>query len=130
MTETVATRPLPRSHDVTSEQTLEETETTIASYQQILQRDKVNIDAHLHLGQLFAKEGQYEDAIQHLKRIVALAPNVPKYRYALAILYEQYGDITGRRTWYNKAIIEFEKTHMLDEKYKDVSAKIRAMSKK
>ncbi|MFB3041257.1 MAG: hypothetical protein ACE1ZS_05560, partial [Candidatus Poribacteria bacterium] len=59
-----------------------------------------------------------------------LAPNVPKYRYALAVLYKQYGDMTGRRTWYNKAIIEFEKTHMLDENYKDISAKIKVMSKK
>ena len=130
MTETVETVPPPRVHDVTSEQPSEGAETDIASYQQILRGDKGNIDAHFHLGQLFAKAGQYQDAIQHLKRAVTLAPNVPKYRYALAVLYKQYGDMTGRRTWYNKAIIEFEKTHMLDENYKDVSAKIKIISKK
>jgi Flp pilus assembly protein TadD len=74
--------------------------------------------------------GQYDKAIPHLTRAVELAPDNPRYRYALGLLYEQYGDVTKSKSWYNKAIIELEKTRMLNADYENVSAKIEAISKK
>ena len=125
----------PETRDVIAESSVgalshEEIEDAIVAYQRILEGDATNIDAHFRLAQLYAQRRQYNDAIGHLARAVRLAPNEPKYHYALALLYEQYGDLMGRKTWYNKAFIEFQKTRMLDADYKDVASKIEAMSKK
>ncbi len=122
--------PQPETGRAITSQETEELKSAIAAYLLVLQHDEANLDAHFFIAQNYAKLEQYDKAIPHLKRAVELAPDNPRYRYTLGLLYEQYGDVTKSKSWYNKAIIELEKTRMLNADYENVSAKIEAISKK
>ena len=67
---------------------------------------------------------------EHLNQAVALDPNNPQYHYTLALVYEEYGDTTARKMWYNKAIIELERIRIIDLEYRDVSTKVAVILKK
>jgi tetratricopeptide (TPR) repeat protein len=105
-------------------------EAAIAAYKQVLQQDDANQEAHFLLAGLYAKLKQYEEAITHYNRSIELAPNEPRFHYALGSLYEQYGDDTRDKKWYNKAIIEFAKTMMLNTNYNNVSSKLEKIRQK
>ena len=68
--------------------------------QQAVRDDETNPEAHFRLAQTYAKLHQYDEAIQHLKQAAKLIPQNPKYHYALAAVYQRYGETTGRKTWY------------------------------
>jgi len=101
-----------------------ELEAAIATYKQMLQQDDTNQEVHFLLADLYTKPKRYEEAIIHYKRAIELAPDEPRFHYALGSLYEQYGDDTGNKKWYNKAVIEFAKTSMLDANYNDLSYRL------
>ena len=108
----------------------DEIESSLPVYQQAVQRDKMDPDAHFELAQVYTKLNQYDDAVQHLKQAIKISSQRPAYHYTLADVYEQYGDATGRSTWYNKAKIELERTRMLDTHYGDIDARIKHLSHK
>ena len=120
----------PFLQEALSYQKVGDYESAIAAYKRVLKQDEANQDAHFLLAGLYTKLKQYEEAITHYKRLIELAPDEPRYHYALASLYEQYGDDTGNKKWYNKAIIEFEKTRILDANYKHLSSKLESIHKK
>ena len=105
-------------------------EAAIAAYKQVLQQDNTNQEAHFLLADLYTKLKRYEEAITHYNRAIELAPDEPRFHYAIGSLYEQYGDDTGNRGWYNKAIIEFTKTMMLDKNYNNVCSRLEKIRKK
>jgi tetratricopeptide (TPR) repeat protein len=105
-------------------------EAAIAAYRQVLQKDDANQEAHFLLAGIYTKLRRYEEAITHYSRAVELAPDEPRFHYALGSLYEQYGDDTRDKKWYNKAIIEFAKTMMLDTNYNNVSSKLEKIRQK
>lgn len=67
------------------------------------------------------EEGGHEETLESLQAAVKAAPRDPRTHYNLAVFYEQNGDSTGNVSWYNKAIIEFERTRMIDSKYESES---------
>ena len=69
-------------------------------------------------------------AVEHFQLAVKSAPQDPSAHYALGMFYGQYGDHTGNKCWYNKAIIELEKTRMIDSKFEGVSSELEALRKK
>jgi len=105
-------------------------EAAIAACKQVLQQDDTNQEAHFLLAGLYTKLKRYEEAITHYNRAIELAPDEPRFHYALGSLYEQYGDDTGNKKWYNKAIIEFAKTRMLDANYHNVSSRLEKIRQK
>jgi len=105
-------------------------EAAIAAYKQMLQQDDTNQEAHFLLAGLYTKLKRYEEAIIHYKSAIELAPDEPRFHYALGSLYEQYGDDTGNKKWYNKAIIEFAKTSMLNANYNNLSSRLEKIRKK
>jgi tetratricopeptide (TPR) repeat protein len=125
-----STPPQPEVPGVSEDAPPDDLDAAISNYEQAVKDTSKDTEAHLRLAQLYAKQKRYDDAIGQLKRAVNLAPNNPKYHYELGLVYEQYGDETGRKTWYNKALLEFEKTRMLDKNHGNVAAKVRAMSQK
>ncbi len=78
------------------------------------------------------EEGGQEETLESLEAAVKAASQDPRTHYKLAVLYKQNGDRTGNVSWYNKAIIEFEKTRMTDSKYESesISAQLAELHKK
>lgn len=105
-------------------------EAAIAACKQVLQQDDTRQEAHFLLADLYTQLKRYEEAIIHYNRAIELAPDEPRFHYALGSLYEQYGDDTGNKKWYNKAIIEFAKTRMLDTNYNNVSSRLEKIRQK
>lgn len=120
----------PALQEALSYQKAGDYEAAIAAYRQMLQQDDTDGEAHFLLAGLYTKLKRFEEAITHYKRAIELAPNEPSFHYAIGSLYEQYGDDTGDRKWYNKAIIEFAKTSMLDANYNNVSSRLEKIRQK
>jgi tetratricopeptide (TPR) repeat protein len=95
-----------------------------------LTQNDTNQEAHFLLAELYTKLKRYEEAITHYNSAIELAPNEPRFHYALGSLYEQYGDDTGDKNWYNKAMIEFTRTRMLDANYNNISSKLKQLRQK
>ncbi len=76
--------------------------------------------------------GGHEETLESLQAAVKAAPQDPRTHYKLAVLYKQNGDRTGNVSWYNKAIIEFERTRIIDSKYESesISAELAELYKK
>ncbi len=72
----------------------------------------------------------FKEALERFQTAVDMAPRDPQPRYDLAMLYKRYGDLTGSKSFYNKAIIELERTRMIDSGFKDVSAQLVTLKKK
>jgi tetratricopeptide (TPR) repeat protein len=55
-------------------------------------------DAHLQLGALYTRRGDYQHATQELENAVRLSPNLPEGHYRLALAYRQTGrkDLSAR----------------------------------
>jgi tetratricopeptide (TPR) repeat protein len=91
---------------------------------------KYHVEALVQMGGILNQLGRYEDALEHLQTAVNMAPRHPRIHYELGMFYKQYGDRTGNGSWYNKAIIEFEKTRMIDPDFENVSAELAALKRK
>jgi tetratricopeptide (TPR) repeat protein len=120
----------PALQDALSYQKAGDYNAAIAAYQEVLKQNDTNQEAHFLLAELYAELKRYEEAIPHYTSAIELAPNEPRFHYALGSLYEQYGDDTGDKNWYNKAMIAFTKTRMLDANYKNVSSKLKQLRQK
>jgi tetratricopeptide (TPR) repeat protein len=92
--------------------------------------DEHRVQALVLMGGMLNQVGRYEEALEHLQPAVKIAPRDPRTHYELGMYYKQYGDRTGDKSWYNKAIIEFEKTRLMDSDFEDVSSEIGALRKK
>jgi len=77
--------------------------------------------AYMQKGKMLIQLGKKEEAMELLKFAVEIAPRDPRMHYELGMLYKHYGDSTGNISWYNKAIIQLEKTRMIDSKFKNTS---------
>lgn len=89
-----------------------------------------HLEASLQKGGILAQLERYDEAIDALELAVKMGPQDPRTHYELGMAYKKYGDSTENRSWYNKARIEFEKTRIIDSKFRDVSAQLNALSKK
>ena len=89
-----------------------------------------HLEAHMLAGNMMNQLGQHKEALKHLQTAVKMDSRDPRTHYELAMFYKQTGDRTGSMSWYNKAIIEFEKTRMIDSGFKDVSAQLVTLKKK
>ncbi len=99
----------------------------------VLDSDDVSVyhlDDNLEMGEMLTQLERYDEAIKVLQAAVGMASGDPGTHYRLAIAYKQYGDQTENASWYNKAMIEFERTRMLDSKFKDVAAQLSELRKK
>ena len=78
------------------------------------------------------EESDQEETLESLQAAIKASPQDPRAHYKLAMLYKRNGDQTGNISWYNKAIIELERTRMIDSKYKSesVSAELAELYKK
>ncbi len=61
-------------------------------------------EANLNLGVEYLRRGEYETALQKLKRAQAADPNYPAVYNALGLLYQQVGELEQAENYYNKAI--------------------------
>src|SRR4051812_531232 len=59
---------------------------------------------HLKLAIALAESGQPKEALEEMKRGVAIEPRSPDAHYNLAILYERTGDTAGARREYQEVI--------------------------
>ena len=91
---------------------------------------RYHLEANLEMGDMLVQLDRYEDAMAALEAAVKIASDDPRAHYALGMIYKHYGDETGKISWYNKAIIEFEKTKMSDSKFADVSTQLSELRKK
>ncbi|MFQ6041549.1 MAG: tetratricopeptide repeat protein, partial [Candidatus Poribacteria bacterium] len=119
----------PALQEALSYQNSGDYESAISACRKVLRKDDTNQEAQFLLAGLYTKLKRYDEAITHYKRAIELAPDEPRFHYALGSLYEQYGDDTGNKNWYNKAIIEFTKTGMLDSNY-NLSSRIEKIRQK
>jgi tetratricopeptide (TPR) repeat protein len=92
--------------------------------------DEYIVQAHIQMGGMLNQLGRYEEALEQFQAAIGIAPRDPSTHYELGMYYKQYGDRTGDKSWYNKAIIEFEKTRLIDSDFGDVSSEIKALRKK
>ena len=78
------------------------------------------------------EEGEAEETMESLEAAAKSSPQDPCPHYKLAVFYRQHGDSTGNISWYNKAIIEYERTRMIDSKYESesISAELAELYKK
>jgi len=78
------------------------------------------------------EESEAEETMESLEAAAKASPNDPRPHYKLAVFYKQQGERTGNISWYNKAIIEFERTRMIDSKYESesISAELAELYKK
>ena len=91
--------------------------------------DEYIVQAHIQMGVMLNQLARYDEALEHLQAAVKMAPRNPQTHYELGMYYKQYGERTGDKSWYNKAIIEFEKTRLIDSDFQDVSSQIGALRK-
>ncbi len=91
--------------------------------------DEYIVQAHIQMGVMLNQLARYDEALEHLQTAVKMAPRNPQVHYELGMYYKQYGERTGDKSWYNKAIIEFEKTRLIDSDFQDVSSQIGALRK-
>jgi len=89
-----------------------------------------HVEAYMHMGGMLTRLERYDEALNSFESAAKMAPQDPRTHYELGVFYKQYGDRTGNKSWYNKAIIEFERTRMIDPKFEDVSAELAALYKK
>lgn len=61
-------------------------------------------EANLNLGVEYLRRGEYEIALQKLKRAQAADPNYPAIYNALGLLYQQVGESEQAEEYYKKAI--------------------------
>lgn len=85
---------------------------------------KYHLEANLLMGNTLVKLGRYEEAVKTLEMAEKMASRDPRTHYELAMAYKKYGNQTDNVSWYNKAIIQFEKTRMIDSEYRDVSGQL------
>jgi len=67
------------------------------------------------------EESEAEETMESLEATAKASPHDPRPHYKLAVFYKKQGDSTGNISWYNKAIIELERTRMIDSKYESQS---------
>lgn len=84
-------------------------------------------EALLLMGGMLSDMGRHEEAIARLQEAVKIAPQDPKAHYELGVSYKKYGESTGNKSWYNKAIIEFEKAKMIDPELKEASIELSGL---
>ena len=89
-----------------------------------------HMEAHMQMGDMLKQLGRYDKALDSFQAAVKMAPQDPRTHYELGMAYRQYGDRSGNISWYNKATIEFQKTAIIDSKFKNVSAELEALHKK
>jgi len=92
--------------------------------------DEYIVQAHIQMGGMLNQLARYDEALEHFQSAVKIAPRNPQAHYELGMFYKQYGERTGDKNWYNKAIIEFEKTRLIDSDFEGVSSEIGALRKK
>ena len=108
-------------------------EEAIKLCEEVLEADDTSashLDAKLEMGEMLTQLERYDEAIDVLKVSVDMASGDPRTHYRLATAYRKYGDQTKNASWYNKAIIEFERTKMLDSKFEDVAVQLSALYKR
>jgi tetratricopeptide (TPR) repeat protein len=88
------------------------------------------VEAHMQMGGMLTRLERYDEALDSFQSAAKMAPQDPRTHYELGVFYKQHGDRTGNKSWYNKAIIEFERTRMIDPKFEDVSAELARLYKK
>lgn len=92
--------------------------------------DEHRVQALILMGSMLNQAGRYAEALEQFQSAIGIAPRDARTHYELGMYYKQYGDRTGDKSWYNKAIIEFEKTRLIDSDFGDVSSEIKALHKK
>jgi tetratricopeptide (TPR) repeat protein len=88
-----------------------------------------HVEAHMQMGGMLTRLGRYDEALNSFQAAVKLSPQDPRTHYELGVLYKQYGDRTGKKNWYNKAIIELERTRIIDPMFEDVSSELATLKK-
>jgi len=86
-----------------------------------------HVEAHMQVGGMLTRLSRFDEALTHFQSAAKIAPRDPRTHYELGILYKQYGDRTGKESWYNKAIIEFERVRLINPKSEDASAELEAL---
>ncbi len=76
----------------------------IAKYQAVLETDSNNLLALSNLGVIHYQQGQLDEAEQHLRRGVALAPNDSESRSLLGVVYLRKGKVEEAFTELTRAV--------------------------
>ena len=88
------------------------------------------LEAHIQMAGALSQLGRHDEAFEHLQAAVKIAPEDPRTHYAMGMFYRESGDRSGNSSLYNKAIIEFEKTRVIDPEFENVSAELAALKKR
>jgi len=91
---------------------------------------KYHVEAYMQMGVMLTRLSRFDEALDSFQSAANMAPQDPRTHYELGVFYKQYGDRTENKSWYNRAIIEFERTRMIDPKFGDVSTELATLYKK
>ena len=84
-------------------QSLAQNDSALSCYQQALRLVPRDFYTNLQLGKLFAKRGQWQDALKHLKVAQEIRPSEPETPRLLSEAYLGVGDMESALTWGRRA---------------------------
>jgi cytochrome b subunit of formate dehydrogenase len=85
------------------------------SMQRIISRQSQRLEEHLEAGNQFAKDKEYDKAIEQYNEALELLPNFPQARYNLAAVYHKSGDLERAAAEY-RTFIEVDPFNAMTEK--------------
>lgn len=74
-------------------------DTALSNFEDALAVDNTVLDAHYRMAQIYTEQGKYEEAAESYNKALELAPYSLKYRYELALVYEEYDRAKAVETW-------------------------------
>ena len=77
---------------------------TRALWTRVLALDSTSSIAHVGMATLLLRENQVNDAAEHARRAVAIAPDYPQAHNDLGVVYARQGDLAGAIREYQRAV--------------------------
>jgi len=74
-------------------------DTALSKFEEALAVDDTILDAHYRMARIYTERGEYEEAAESYNKALELAPYSLKYRYELALVYEEYDRAKAVETW-------------------------------
>jgi len=74
-------------------------DTALLNFEEALAADSTILDAHYRMAQIYTEQGEYEEAAASYNKALELAPYSLKYRYELALVYEEFDRAKAVETW-------------------------------
>ncbi|UCE27926.1 MAG: tetratricopeptide repeat protein [Candidatus Coatesbacteria bacterium] len=74
-------------------------DTALSKFEEALVVDDSVLDVYYRMAQIYTEQGKYEEAAESYTKALELAPYSLKYRYELALVYEEFDRVKAVETW-------------------------------